>query len=194
MLALYRSGRQADALEAYQDARRTLDRELGIEPGPALRELERKILNQDESLARAAPAPPADASGVGAAGGPSSSRARSSSSSAAVAAALQATRESAAIVRGPAELVGAIDPERNAPSRRIPVGTRPGAVAVGAGSVWVGEPRGPEPHAGSIRRRSGRRAPCRSATVRRPALRSAPGAVWVAHGLGGELVARRSRT
>src|SRR5262245_6745874 len=32
MLALYRSGRQADALEAYQDARRTLDRELGIEP------------------------------------------------------------------------------------------------------------------------------------------------------------------
>ena len=56
MLALYRTGRQADALEAYRRARLRLDEELGIEPGPALRELERKILNQDESLA--APPPP----------------------------------------------------------------------------------------------------------------------------------------
>ena len=36
MLALYRSGRQAEALEAFQDARRTPVGELGIEPGPAL--------------------------------------------------------------------------------------------------------------------------------------------------------------
>jgi DNA-binding SARP family transcriptional activator len=40
MLALYRSGRQADALEAYRDARSTLAQELGIEPGQDLRELE----------------------------------------------------------------------------------------------------------------------------------------------------------
>ena len=40
MLALYRSGRQAEALEAYQDARRVLSEELGLEPGEALRELE----------------------------------------------------------------------------------------------------------------------------------------------------------
>ena len=40
MLALYRSGRQAEALEAYRDARRALADELGIEPGRALRELE----------------------------------------------------------------------------------------------------------------------------------------------------------
>jgi DNA-binding SARP family transcriptional activator len=39
MLALYASGRQADALAAYQDARRALDG-LGLEPGPRLRELE----------------------------------------------------------------------------------------------------------------------------------------------------------
>ena len=50
MLALYRSGRQADALAAYQTARETLVESLGIEPGPALQELERAILRQDASL------------------------------------------------------------------------------------------------------------------------------------------------
>jgi DNA-binding SARP family transcriptional activator len=50
MLALYRCDRQADALQAYQDARRTLVEELGIEPGERLRELERAILAQDPAL------------------------------------------------------------------------------------------------------------------------------------------------
>jgi predicted ATPase/DNA-binding SARP family transcriptional activator len=51
MLALYRSGRQADALRAYQEARRRLGEELGIEPTPALRRLEGEILFHDPSLA-----------------------------------------------------------------------------------------------------------------------------------------------
>jgi DNA-binding SARP family transcriptional activator len=50
MLALYRSGRQAEALEAYQAARRTLVEQLGIEPGPRLQDLERSILRQDPAL------------------------------------------------------------------------------------------------------------------------------------------------
>ena len=50
MLALYRSGRQAEALEAYQQARRTLVEELGIDPTPALQALERAILQQDPGL------------------------------------------------------------------------------------------------------------------------------------------------
>ena len=50
MLALYRSGRQAEALEAYQAARETMAQELGIKPTPALRELERAILWQDSEL------------------------------------------------------------------------------------------------------------------------------------------------
>jgi predicted ATPase/DNA-binding SARP family transcriptional activator/class 3 adenylate cyclase len=50
MLALYRSGRQADALGAYQQARRQLVDQLGIEPGPELAELEHRILDHDPTL------------------------------------------------------------------------------------------------------------------------------------------------
>src|SRR5205814_8543465 len=53
MLALYRSDRQAEALQAYQNARRKLVEELGIEPGERLRDLERAILAQDPALALA---------------------------------------------------------------------------------------------------------------------------------------------
>ena len=58
MLALYRSGRQAEALEAYRDARRTLVEELGLEPGGELRELEAAILRHDPALAPARAEPP----------------------------------------------------------------------------------------------------------------------------------------
>ncbi len=59
MLALYRSGRQAEALDAYADARRTLVEELGIEPSRELRELHQAILEQDPGLDFAAKAAPA---------------------------------------------------------------------------------------------------------------------------------------
>ena len=60
MLALYRCDRQADALQAYQDARAGWSTELGIEPGERLRELEQAILAQDPALAaHAERSPPA---------------------------------------------------------------------------------------------------------------------------------------
>jgi DNA-binding SARP family transcriptional activator/tetratricopeptide (TPR) repeat protein len=60
MLALHRAGRQAEALEAFQAARRTLVAELGVEPGPALKELQRRLL--DGSMSEEAP--PARAAAV----------------------------------------------------------------------------------------------------------------------------------
>ncbi|MEU0127027.1 BTAD domain-containing putative transcriptional regulator [Streptomyces sp. NPDC006289] len=58
MIALYRSGRQAEALACYRKTRSTLVAELGIEPGASLRELHHKILTADASLEHPPPAPP----------------------------------------------------------------------------------------------------------------------------------------
>ena len=58
MLALYRSGRQAEALETYQQGRRHLSEELGLEPGEALKDLQHRILAHDASLDFDVPAKP----------------------------------------------------------------------------------------------------------------------------------------
>jgi DNA-binding SARP family transcriptional activator len=57
MLALYRAGRQAEALEAYQDGRRALVDELGIDPSPALQQLHASILRQEAGLETTSGAP-----------------------------------------------------------------------------------------------------------------------------------------
>ena len=56
MLAAYRAGRQAEALRAFQQLRRNLAQELGLEPGPELVELERRMLDHDPALRAGAPA------------------------------------------------------------------------------------------------------------------------------------------
>jgi DNA-binding SARP family transcriptional activator len=136
MAALYRCGRQAEALEVYRDARRALRDELGIEPGPALRELERAILRQDPALGVPAP-PPVPiaarirrrwpllvAAGVLIAGALAAVLAVGHSGSA------------KAVVVKPHSVV-VIDPRKNALVRDIPVGGYPGPLAADDRFVYV---------------------------------------------------------
>jgi DNA-binding SARP family transcriptional activator len=135
MLALYRCGRQADALGAYQDGRRILQRQLGIAPGPELRQLERAILHQDPELGRASKywlraarsrwrKALAGALAVAA-------------SASVVVVALGGFRSSDATVAIVPHSIAVIDATKNAVVDDIPVGGYPGPVTAGAGSVWV---------------------------------------------------------
>jgi len=142
MLALYRSGRQAEALSAYQSARRTLVDELGIEPSPALKELEGRILNHDESLAappRAEPTPSLLPSVVR-----RRPRLLLALGALAIAGAVAGTLTQLLGSDGRAGLtsvagnsVGVVDPATNEIVAEIPVGRRPTSIAVGEGAVWA---------------------------------------------------------
>ena len=135
MLALYRSGRQADALAVYREgAERPSSDELGLEPGPELRELEQAILRQDPGLAgaRAVARRPRRPGLVVVAA------AALLLAAAVGAGAVELTRGSAGIASVRPNSLAAIDPATDRIVGEVPVGARPGAIASGAGSVWVG--------------------------------------------------------
>jgi YVTN family beta-propeller protein len=136
MVALYRSGRQAEALEAYQRLRRNLDERLGIEPGPGVKAIERDILTQHESLAPPPTESPAARSSV-----PRGFVLLAAVLLAAVTAtaAFLALRDrGGGLTEVPPNQVGAIDPRTNEIVAAVPVGIQPGPIAAGAGSIWVG--------------------------------------------------------
>lgn len=137
MLALYRSGRQAEALEAYADLRRTLVEELGLEPSRELRALQEAMLRQDPELDLRRPGAlrmvPRGRRGLRLA--------------LAVALALAAlalvglfgllgSDETPEPPRADG-LVVAVSPRSGEVQARVPVGATPSAVAVGEGRVWV---------------------------------------------------------
>jgi YVTN family beta-propeller protein len=139
MLALYRSGRQADALAAYRAAREASVEGLGLEPGPELRALERAMLDQDPALA--APGPPSPAADEQARRPRRLFVAAAIVFAALVAGAaivlLLTRQESSSVVVAP-NSVAVIDPATNDVVTQVPVGLRPGPIAAERAFVWVG--------------------------------------------------------
>ena len=143
MLALYRSGRQADALAAYRDARRTLVAELGVEPSPALRRLERAVLEQDPELGIPDALPPAPRPRTSAVAPARHPWALSGAGALLLIAALAAlllmdggSSRPSAPASVPGDSLAAIDPGTNRLVAAFPVGATPTDVTVGAGAVW----------------------------------------------------------
>src|ERR687895_379023 len=160
MLALYRCGRQADALEVYRSGRRLLDEELGLEPDDELRRLERAILNHDPCL---------ESPVVPRAKRPSVAQRRRASS-----------RTGMPV---PPDSVAVIDPQRSRVVGHVLVGRRPVALAIGHGSVWVANADD-----GTVSRiHPDRREVIRTIGIGAPAidLAVATDAVWVANGSDG---------
>ncbi len=145
MLALYRSGRQAEALEAYRDARRTLVEEVGVEPGPELRELHEAMLRQDPALEAAATT--ADAPAIPRPETPASARRAPARLPALlvlgaivvaiglIAIGLLPGDEENALVAENA--VGVLDPDSGELRSQIKLGGGPGPAAADADSVWI---------------------------------------------------------
>ena len=140
MLALYAAGRQADALAAYRDARGALA-EIGLEPGPRLRELEQRILNQDPSLTTE----PVQA--VGSRPHPRTRRALATvlavAAAVAVAAIIVAARDDPPSAARPAapEVVPnslvELDPATSRVVSVTPVGNGPESIAATNDAIWV---------------------------------------------------------
>ena len=139
MLALYRSGRQAEAVNAYADARRALSEELGIEPGAELRDLERRVLAHDPTLA-----PPRRAR-LAAAGDGLRRRwlllagAALLLAAAVAAAAVELTSggTQAGIANLAGDSVGLIDPASGRIVGQFPVGTAPTQVVADTTAAWT---------------------------------------------------------
>jgi DNA-binding SARP family transcriptional activator/DNA-binding beta-propeller fold protein YncE len=141
MLALYRSGRQADALSVYRDGREAFI-ELGLEPGPAVRELEVQILRHDPALLPPAPA----------ASEPVSRRRRrrriwiaatvvAAASAALIASAIVASGHAKAAVPIRANTLLELDPTTNQFVHSIPIGRDPAALEATGDALWIASER-----------------------------------------------------
>jgi DNA-binding SARP family transcriptional activator/streptogramin lyase len=138
MIALYRCGRQAEALEVYREGRRVLADELGLEPSPTLQQLERAILTHDSVLR--APALRSRQEAKARRGGLLVAAGALLLIAAAIAVAviqLTGSGNARGLAAVAPDSVGVIDPRTNAIVRQIPVGAAPTDIATGPSGVWV---------------------------------------------------------
>jgi YVTN family beta-propeller protein len=141
MLALYRAGRQSDALAGYLTLHALLDEELGIEPSRPIRHLHASILAQDPALDWRPPSPSAPSA---AAGAPPARRRwvvwAAAGTALLVAAALTTvvvrTASRSTLAGLPPNGIGVLHPDGTM-TDGLPTGVRPEAIAYGAGSLWV---------------------------------------------------------
>ena len=192
MLALYRCGRQAEALDVYRDGRRRLASDLGLEPGSELQRLERAILEQDPELDA-----PAGARVSHGASSSSSRRGRGRRVPMAVILLVAAVagitlgylvvRDDASVsVRIVPPALVVVDAATNRVVASIPVGSRPATVAAGANAVWVGDARdGTVTRIDPVTRRVGKTMGIGSPIVD---LATGMGGLWAATGGFGEVV------
>jgi YVTN family beta-propeller protein len=183
MLALYRSGRQAEALDTYQRARRVLAEELGLEPGRTLQELEGAILRQDAELDAPGRTPAMSVKTPRRGGVLIAIGAVLLLTAAIAVAGIELTRGgNPGLSSASANSVAAINARSDRLVAEVPVGNGPTSVAVGEGSVWVA----------NARDRTVSRIDPRTGLVQRIDVRGDPsgiaigaGAVWVANSLDG---------
>jgi ABC-type transport system substrate-binding protein/DNA-binding SARP family transcriptional activator/DNA-binding beta-propeller fold protein YncE len=181
MLALYRAGRHAAALDAYRTAKRRLAEELGLVPAPELQELERRILAHDPSLGR--PRRPR-------------ARGRRHRGAAAAAVALLVVVAAAAAVVFERRGTHAASSVQPTSSRLVSVDTQtsrltgatalpntPTALVYGFGSLWAADPTGEQVL--RIDRRTGTVVDRISLQAQPSALAVGGGALWVASAVGG---------
>jgi DNA-binding SARP family transcriptional activator len=161
MIALYRCGRQADALETYRAGRSLLVEELAVELGPQLRKLQLAVLEQDTALelplpavrpdsTEPAPAPAVEAVPEPRAGTSSLPRRRGRTRRIALALGTAAALAAVALVplsrhgTAPASLnanlLALVSPRDGTVQATVPLRAPPADVAAGSGSVWVAEP------------------------------------------------------
>jgi YVTN family beta-propeller protein len=144
MLALYRCGRQAEALQTYQEYRRSLSEQLGLDPSPGLRELESSIHRRDPALDVRAPRPTRTGrAAVPRAAGANRHRwvvpalAAVILVVAAVAVLVTSTDRGSSRSAIAADSVGAVNPSTGSIAGDALLGSSPTAAAAGAGAVWV---------------------------------------------------------